>query len=506
MSRILVREDHSGPAERVGALPTFWGAYCTYKEECVNYGEVWGEGTQGQYESIILNHLVPNLPNHDKTALCWYTWDELMGTIARIAERGKNDDSSNFKPFDEGTLGKHLHIMKTVVAVASENEGFLNVFEGKTRDYVAKKTDRIQRMKELWLLPKSFSVDEEWRVAKYLLQHLDTCGEAIALWLMYSLGLRNEEACAVNFGHILELTEYPGNYYIAVPQSTHLHRNETRLEVKTYNAYRYVPIPSVAMKVLLALKDRGILAIHNKDDSMGIEKMPVAHHGKDLFKRCSADAVTRQAKKMFEELGMRETLSKVGECLRQDIQFAEEEKDNVDEFALVEKEPSAYLLRRNFATHMAILQLTEAQLSSVLGHVIEDPQVQRSDFTNDYELFAIKTKMDKRPILNDISLMPSWVIESNSVVAFSGYSQEFALNSAFGKATIQATAKEPGDSIAITVEQRNGATIKETIDIGGIPFPGHFARETNVLKAYHEAFRKEEASDQGIDLRTGEGK
>ena len=485
MSKIIERKDLSGPAERARGLLTFWGAYQKYKEACAVIDRRWGESTQEQYESIVRIRLVPHLPNHDKTAIGEFTLKMYQAAIAEIAARGQHDDPLDFVPFDEDTLGKYLHVLKTVVKVAAANEGFDNVFEATN---LPAQTDRIQRMKELWITPKSFSVQEEWNVIRYILQNIDVQGEVIALFLMHCLGLRNEEACAVNFGHMFEMQEFPGNYYLTVPQSTHIHRNETKLEVKTYNGYRYVPLPSLAVKVIITLKEKRLQYLGKKNSSIPIDKMSMAFHGKNQLIRCGADAVTRQAQKMFEELGMRESLRKVAEYLHQDIEVAIEEQGDVDEFALIEKQPTAYLLRRNFATAMAIVQLTEAELEYVLGHVIEDPQVKRSDFSDEHELYAIKEKMDQRPIVNNILSHPSEVLDSNSVVKFSSYSQEFVPVYGASKIKGSATAKEPNDSVTVTVVQRNGTAISESTTTYGMPFPKKYPRSADVLRAYHEAF------------------
>lgn len=485
MSKIVEKKDLSGPAERARGLLTFWGAYQKYKEACAVIDRRWGESTREQYESIVQNRLVPHLSNHDKIAISEFTLEMYQAAIAEIATRGQHDDPLDFVPFDADTLGKYLHVLKTVVKVAAANEGFDNVFEVSNPPA---QTDRIQRMKELWITPKSFSVKEEWKVIRYILQNIDVRGEVVALFLMYCMGLRNEEACAVNFGHVFEMEAYPGNYYITVPQSTHIHCNETKLEVKTYNGYRYIPLPSLAVKVIINLKEKRIQYLEKKDSSVPIDKMPIAFQGKNQLIRCGADAVTRQAQKMFEELGMRESLREVAEYLHQNIEASVEEQVDVDEFALIEKQPTAYLLRRNFATAMAIVQLAEAQLEYVLGHVIEAPQVKRSDFSDEHELYAIKAKMDQRPVVNNILSHPSEVLDSNSVVKFSAYSQEFVPVYGASKIKGSATAKEPNDSVTVTVVQRNGTAISECTTTYGMPFPKKYPRTADVLRAYHEAF------------------
>ena len=98
--------------------------------------------------------------------------------------------------------------------------------------------------------------------------------------------------------------------------------------------------------------------------------------------------------------------------------------------------------------------------------------------------------MDQRPIVNNILSHPSEVLDSNSVVKFSTYSQEFV--PAYGASKIKgsATAKEPSDSVTVTVMQRNGIAISENTTTYGIPFPVKYPRSADVLRAYHKAFMK----------------
>ena len=64
------------------------------------------------------------------------------------------------------------------------------------------------------------------------------------------------------------------------------------------------------------------------------------------------------------------------------------------------KDPTAYLFRRNFGTHLHILGLSEPEIEYVIGHDIDDPYETRNEFVNEEKLFSIKQKMDRRPLVN----------------------------------------------------------------------------------------------------------
>ena len=76
-----------------------------------------------------------------------------------------------------------------------------------------------------------------------------------------------------------------------------------------------------------------------------------------------------------------------------------------------EKDPSAYLFRRNFGTHLFILGLSEAEIQYVVGHDIEGLYETRNEFVNEERLLEIKQKMEQRPIFNAICTIPTIDVE-----------------------------------------------------------------------------------------------
>ncbi len=497
MSKIK-RKDIPSASKAEGIL-TFQNAYLAYKEECAAFERTWDDGTQVKYDRHVSKLIVPHLRNHDHTPIQDYTLDDFKHVIDELKRVGQRNDPSNYKPYTDSMLGKVRHIMRTVVTVTSDHESFHNVFDDSEDDQQITEAQKIQQMKQLWLIPKSLSVKEEKKVLEHILRNLEIRGEYIALFLMYTFGLRNEEACGANFGYIKEMTSYPGHYYLEVPQSTVIHSNQAKVEMKTYNAYRRIPIPQHAVEVLFYLREKRILLQQSRGNhGTDIQNTCIAYSGKKPFHRCSAYAVSNQAKKMFEDLGMRGQIAEIKEYLEYEAKAIAEDQFDIDEFALIEKDASAYFLRRHFASTMAILlQMldAEAALTYIIGHVIEDSQMQRSDFLDERELFAIKQLMDQRPLLNKISIPVSLTLKGNSSVQTDGYSQEFIVPAEASRVNLSVTAKEPNDPIDVTVTLSEGTRIHEEVGIHGTSFPHHFPRTTNVLKAYHSAYSKECTAD-----------
>ena len=81
-------------------------------------------------------------------------------------------------------------------------------------------------------------------------------------------------------------------------------------------------------------------------------------------------------------------------------------KEEAETYELLEKEPTAYLLRRNFGTRMYQLGLTDPEIQYVIGHDIEMETVTRAAYRNEEKLYPIYLKMRRRFLLNDTAQEP----------------------------------------------------------------------------------------------------
>lgn len=476
---------------QVDGLPTFYGAYCLYKEACAEEGRKWNIDTQDQYESFLIKLFVPRLRKHDETPMQDYRREDYLAALEEIAKAGKNGTTQEYEPYEKSTLDKHLHIIKTIVKVASDREYFTNVFTEEALPQHGS-TNRIARMRQLWMTPKSLSPRQEQRVIKYILKLVhENSGVGIALLLMYALGLRNEESCGVNFGHIRRMQNYPDCYYLTIPQTTVNHTNKTKLGGKTYNAGRNIPIPSRVIAILLELRSERMHLLQKKGyDPEAIDTLPIVCRKGDPFTRCGADDVTAAATKMFIALGMRDSASRIHQYLQQDLAAVKEDGIHADEFALVEKSPTAYLLRRNFATHLAILMLSQPEIEYIMGHTITDLQTERSHYLDERALYVIKLKLDQRPLLGDICSTPTIPVSYGPTQLFNRYSQELLIPAGASRIHISAVAKEPGDPIHITVTPSAPDHIRAEVYTHRSIFPLSFPSAADVLKAYHEQYTR----------------
>ena len=79
-----------------------------------------------------------------------------------------------------------------------------------------------------------------------------------------------------------------------------------------------------------------------------------------------------------------------------------------------EKDPTTYLLRRSFATHLHTLGFPIDYSQYYMGHLIENDILKRSDFNDDCYLFEIAKLLEKHP-LNGFSIFQQTIgISSNT--------------------------------------------------------------------------------------------
>ena len=478
------------PRKNAHGIPTFYGVYENFKDEVMTYGgRSWGSETIRQYDATVLNHIIPYIKAHDLRHIGLLTRQDYDDALSQLKKKGKSGPGEPFEAWDENGIPEKVdYLMRAVVFTAHNHFLCKNVFE----DRIIERTGGGTRKTEIQHVKtkKSLSVKQEIVVAKYLKAQLYVKNPTAGLLLMYALGLRNNEATGVNFGYIREFTEYPGHYYLIVPQSTELGTNTLKILGKTANSGRKIPLPGLLAELLFDLHEERIRQAHDHGFDGRTEDLPIACN-KTPWERCSADALSNAAREMFLSIGMREDqLVELKQELLEDAQAAADEMEE-DEFREIESDPTAYLLRRNFATHMAVLGLRDVEIWYVIGHKIEDEYVQRRAFNDEKLLFALKRKMDERPILNDVmaeqsvQLVPGKTVlldSSKKLVVEIPVEQIAAIQ-------IDAEAREPGDEIKVCIRSANWeGAIHSTFSACGKKMHEKTERTVDGTRFYQRAF------------------
>ncbi len=483
------------PKMLVRGLPTFYGVYETYKSEIMTYGgRDWNSGTTEQYDGYVEKYIVPYLRDHDNKHIGMFTKSDFDVVITKLVNAGKNGPGKVFAPWDPNGVPKKVeYLIRATMHTAAEHMLCEDAFGerlvirkggggggGRTGDQQAR-------------TKKSFTVRQELLVYEYLLRSVFRNGPNAGLLLMYAIGLRNNEAAGANFGYIQEFMEHPGHYYLTVPQTTNYGTNTVKLVGKTKNSVRKVPLPKQIVNLLFNLRAFRMQEAAHRGYTGQVKDFPIACKNNKPWVRCSADDLTMSAKEMFLSIGMRhEDIVRLNHELIEDVQAAKDEMEE-DEFREIESDPTAYLLRRNFATHIAALGLRDVEIWYVIGHKIEDEYVTRRAFGDEKLLFAIKRKMDERPVLNQIVMEQNLILDPGESISLNG-SKKIILDIAMDqvqKLKIDVTAKEPGDEITLRILPKLGnGTVSAECYAYSVDESSGVNRTIDGTRVYHEKFRK----------------
>ncbi len=368
----------------VDGKPTFAGAY----ESCyADISKFWRkEQTRRQYDRDFKAKIFPALPDHDHRAIDSYTKEDYDAAISQIAESGQAAPGEPFKPYAESTLQHFRHLIKVVVEAASAQGYCQNVLWGSQFSLPEEPSER-EKVSARTKLKKSLLPKEESLAVSQLMRDPAQCGQHMGLLMMLACGLRNNEACGVNYGDVKPIgaTDF---CLLWVYKSTMRESNALKSGGKTPNADRLIPMPALVVDFLEKRKTFLQLRGYAEEE---IARMPIACVGDQYSLRCASPDLTAAGREVLRQIKLNAT-----QLAQIDAELANQATAEV----LAEKDPTAYLLRRNFATHLSLLGLTESEIQYVLGHEIESGYEARNEFVNEEKLLAICHKMARRPFLN----------------------------------------------------------------------------------------------------------
>lgn len=340
---------------------------------------------------------------------------------------------------------------------------------------------------KLLKIPKSFSPKQELRIMDTIMCDPYTSqGTDIGLTMMLLSGMRNEEACGINFGDIVELQSHPGYYYLRMYETTVETGNTLKGGGKTHNAPRNIPIPIVlyhfleerkryvASQVTFPCKDRrGV-------EFQSIEEMPVACRRDEFTERCDTDDLTVAGRKLLREdiKCKEEDISGINYRIRTQENTAED---------LGERDPTTYLFRRNMATHLYNLGFTLVQTLYYMGHKLEDTDLNRSDFTDEEFLYEMCVLLENHPLNYPTKeeLINAEKAKSISRRNISSIGIDFPKGDTERSYLVRLKTREYGDSAEIRFRGTDGKAVIFTDSDPDKP-----QREGNVIQKANALYRK----------------
>lgn len=243
-------------------------------------------------------------------------------------------------------------------------------------------------------IPKSLDLTQELKAADDLLDPATADGAKIGLAIMLCCGVRNNEAVGFNFGDITELLDYPGNYVLRLTKTSIHNSNLRKAGGKTWNAPRRLPLIRRFAKFLFERKAFLASAMEfpysDKNGTVfsSVEDLPIACRKADYTTACSASDLTKAGRIFLRDvLKLRE----------QDVSGISYIVQN-SEYESMGKDPTTYILRRNFATHLYTLGFPIEWCQYCMGHLIEDDVLKRSDFNDERFLYEMARLLERHPL------------------------------------------------------------------------------------------------------------
>ena len=179
-----------------------------------------------------------------------------------------------------------------------------------------------------------------------------------------------------------------------------------------------------------------------------IDDYPIVCNNDRWDVRCSARELTNAARILFQSIKIKASqMASISEDLQNEPISQKDSLPFEDR-----KDPTAYLFRRNFGTHLHILGLSEPEIEYVIGHDIDDPYETRNEFVNEEKLFAIKQKMDRRPLVNSDFAQTERIDVGERLQLQHTACVQIPVDSA--ETEMHITANEPTDNIRVSLSVR----------------------------------------------------
>ena len=373
--------DFSGRSAKINGKHTFIGVLQEYLSEI---NKRWKSiDTLNRYYTEYNTLIFPLL---EEKPLEEYSAEEFADIIDDIRKRGKT--------YAESTINHFKYLIRVVTKTAAEKGICSDVLWGTT--FVGNGEEEPEPTPQIRAkLRKSLTPQEEETFFKETMLNPLEAGETLGIAFMFAIGTRNQEACGFNYEHLQRALQYDF-FVMVVAQTTKGGTSVVKSGGKTVNAPRILPIPDFFAKLLLKRKaylqdliDNGMLeGAGPGTEYETADKLPIVCRGNRFAERCRSSDLTKAAKDLFKMCKMDErVMSEISRII----------ENRPDDPELPERDPTAYLLRRNFATWLEILDtFSDEDQEYLMGHELEYDNSIRDEYTNTDILYELKMKLDER--------------------------------------------------------------------------------------------------------------
>ena len=320
------------------------------------------------YINVYVNTILPEIDRFK--ALESYSREDFDSIMDRIKKKKPDVEIERIKRFEMLLLRVYkVGVANGLFEDMINTEGLPN-----QEDFSEKSEDAVR----ILLRPKSLSLAHERNILKEF-KESDICemkGERLAAFLQFFTGARNEEVTGVCYGDFKDLSA-SGRTVLYLFKTSRGSKGRLSLEMKTSNARRIVPVFSFLANRI----GKRRAYIENLFPGEDISKFRVACRGDDYSRPMNPRVLTESGKQLIldtvPEKGGESALTRMLARLQ------------VEGVPVEEKSPTAYLFRRNFATHLHNLGLEQSVMEAIIGHELIDPEDSRHHFASEDALEKI---------------------------------------------------------------------------------------------------------------------
>lgn len=290
-------------------------------------------------------------------------------------------------------------------------------------------------------------------------------GTLIGLYIDLDTGARPGELCGIRYGREYENELDASVHELELIETNVRDKRDTKPSGKSSNAPRKMPINNKTHDLIARCKknvkknilenwDKYIvehpdLAEAGKDnlDSYIDDKLFIVCSGTNIFRTCTPKEIAETARELFKEIGFDGYY----------LYLIRTEMDEDDPFAIQYyigyKDPTCYLLRRNFATQMSLAGCTDTEIEYLMGHEVVDDQETRNMLSSPEHILKIARRMRLRPLFAyNEERLPVNVIRPMEMEQTSGEQEYVFTVEPNAVAMLQIDTKEPREELEITVE------------------------------------------------------
>ena len=475
-----IDEFYSDESINIGKIdnPNFAGVLVAIWDDVSKH---WNENTAYNYLKDYNKYIFPDLQDIGFV-------DCTIDDYNRVMDGLKDKKKAEGRVYN-ASVERHIEYIIALVTRAAANSGICPdvLWGSKYRIEESSKQEDICA-DELVRHRKSLTIKEEQRICDAVLTDPTQIGENFGLAEMFCLGVRNNEACALRFGVIKRFDCDHEKFAAWIYKTSNKDSRNDKFSGKTANSPRVVPIPNRLSELILKRKEYIQNKVACSDEE--INRFPVACVGEEFKKQCKPSELGYAGTALLRKSDVDERMMSL---IDDDICGMERKQNFEQDFedGVIEKDPTAYLFRRNVATHLYLLGLEPNEIQYIIGHKIDDIDDARNYFRNEEKLYKIGIKMWQRPLVNESETLH--VTAERHIYLENAYRANIE-EKVRGNIRIRVAQREPYCNTEITVSGlRDGQYITYSNE-------EDFPSTTNILGIYHNRYdsyqnNKDEATD-----------